>query len=123
FNISLLILGFLTSLPEISVSLSALSNNTPAISVGNLVGAVMVLFLLVIPLMGLASKGVEVPKPAQRMTLLMVLLVCFLPTFFLRDRRIEIWEGVACILSYAVLFLFFSKDQNVLEKIKSNIKS
>lgn len=123
FTISFFILGLLTSLPEISVGITALSTNSPAISVGNLIGAVLVIFLLVIPLMGLSGKGIDIPKPAQRMTLIVVLLVCFLPTFFLRDRVIEVWEGVACILAYSTLLLFFSKDQNILERIKSNIKS
>lgn len=123
FTISFFILGVLTSLPEMSVGLTALSTDSPAISVGNLIGAVIVLYLLVIPLMGLSGKGVTIPKPAQRATLLAILVVCFLPTFLLRDRRIEVWEGIICVVAYVGLFLIFSKKQNIFERVKSSIAS
>ncbi|MDQ5951552.1 MAG: cation:H+ antiporter [Patescibacteria group bacterium] len=123
FTISFFILGILTSLPEMSVAVTSLVSQRPAISVGNLIGAVLVLFLLVIPLLGLSNSGVKIPKPAQRLTLMAILLVCFLPTFLLRDRMLQTWEGWVCIGAYIVLFFIFSKDQSILERFKRNLRN
>lgn len=123
FTISFFILGILTSLPEISVGITSLATGRPAISLGNLIGAILVLFLLVIPLMGLVNNGVEIPKPARRFTLLAILSVCFLPTFLLRDRVIEPWEGVVCLFSYAILFFLFSKEQGIVERLRRSFKN
>lgn len=123
FTISFFILGMLTSLPELSIGLTAISNEDPSIFVGNLIGGVLVLFLLVIPLMGLAGKGVLVPKQVSHSLLSALLVVCFLPTFLVRDRTISTLDGLIALGAYFFLFLLFSKQQGLLERVKNNFKA
>src|SRR3990167_5911120 len=59
FAASFSILGILTSLPEISVGINAIIDKKPEIYVGNLLGASVVLFLMIIPLLAILGNGVK----------------------------------------------------------------
>jgi len=55
FAISFFLLGFFTSISELSVGVSAIIQHDPEIYVGNLLGASIVLFILVIPLLAIGG--------------------------------------------------------------------
>lgn len=122
FTLSFFLLGLLTSLPELVIGLTAISEARPEIFVGNLIGGTIIIFLLVIPLLGMANKGVKSPPQLNRRLLLMTLLVCFTPTILTGDRRIDNWEGLLCLLLYFLLFFFFSRQQNLFEKLMTRLR-
>lgn len=119
FTISFFILGLLTSLPELAIGITSVTNNDPEIFVGNLIGASIVLFLLVIPLLSLTGTNIKTPMALRSHTLVAILLVVFLPTILSYDKRIEIWEGVLAVGSFVGLIFFMSKERSVSEKIAS----
>jgi cation:H+ antiporter len=122
FTLSFFLLGLLTSLPEITIGITAIAVGDPTIYVGNLIGGIVVLFLLIIPLMGLTNNGVSVPKQLDGFLIILILLVSFLPTFFVRDNQVTILESVISICAYGSLGVYFTKKQAVLERLKNNLK-
>lgn len=122
FTVSFFLLGGLTSLPELSIGLTAIANGEPEIFVGNLIGGVIIMFLMVIPLLGVVNNGVKAPAQLDRRLLLLLLVVCVTPAILTGDRQIDKWEGVLCILLYASLLFFFWREQNILEKIVSRFR-
>src|SRR3546814_1257025 len=59
FAFSFFVLGILTSIPEMAVGLNAISQNRPEIFVGNLLGSIIILFLVIIPLLALVNGRSE----------------------------------------------------------------
>jgi cation:H+ antiporter len=105
FTLSFFFLGLLTSLPEIAIGFTAVANNDPIIFVGNLLGGVIVLFLLIIPLLGIFGKGVKIPHQLPQKELFLVLFTIIAPTLMISDRRLAPWEGAILIVLYVVLLL------------------
>lgn len=123
FIISFFLLGILTSLPEITISTIAILNNDPVIVAGNLLGGVIVMFLGVIPLLGLVGNGVKIPTQLNKKQLIITLLVVVAPAFLTADQKIGQYEAIFLILLYLSLFVMFSFKQSFFEKIKTGIIS
>lgn len=123
FIISFFLLGILTSLPEITISTIAILNNDPVIVAGNLLGGVIVMFLGVIPLLGLVGNGVKMPTQLNKKQLIITLLVVVAPAFLTADQKIGQYEAIFLILLYLSLFVMFSFKQSFFEKIKTGIIS
>lgn len=118
FAFSFFVLGFLTSIPEISVGLNALSQDRPEIFVGNLLGSVIVLFLLVIPLLAVLSGGVKVRKHLQDRDLLVTLGIIAVPALFALDRTITNLEGFVLVALYVTLFYIIRVKRGVLGRVE-----
>lgn len=123
FIISFFLLGILTSLPEITISTIAILNNDPVIVAGNLLGGVIIMFLGVIPLLGLVGNGVKMPTQLNKKQLIITLLVVVAPAFLTADQKIGQYEAIFLILLYLSLFVMFSFKQSFFEKIKTGIIS
>jgi cation:H+ antiporter len=119
FTISFFILGLMTSLPEISIGLSALSEHDPAIFAGNLLGGVVVLFFLIIPLLGVLSNGIKIPKTLHRNHIILTLIVVITPSLVTADHRVHMWEAVLMIGLYCTLFIFLMRKRSLIEKFTS----
>lgn len=116
FTVSFFLLGLLTSLPEVAIGSISLAEGDPAIYAGNLLGGVIVMFLLIIPLLGLAGAGVRMPRQLGKVRLLFTLVTVLAPSVLLSDRTFTVWEGVFLIILYTALFLSFSWKESLLEK-------
>lgn len=122
FTVSFFLLGILTSLPEITIGSIALYQQDYAIFVGNLLGGVVVIFLGVIPLLGMLSGGIKIPKLLNKQELLFTLLVTITPAILTADQKITQWEGVAMIVLYTSLFVFLTFEQSLFQKMKQKMK-
>lgn len=121
FIISFFLLGILTSLPEITISTISIFNDDPAIMAGNLLGGVIVMFLGVIPLLGVIGNGVRMPTKFDQKQLILTLIVVVAPAFLTSDQRINKWEAIFLIILYLSLFIFFSFKQSFWERVGSNL--
>lgn len=121
FAISFFVLGILTSTPEFSVGINAIIDKEPEIFIGNLLGASLVLFLLVIPLLAIFGKGVKLVHQLDKKNLLFSLLVVATPSFLIADKKLTFVEGLFLILLYAVLFYFIENKKGLIEKIKDQV--
>lgn len=121
FIISFFLLGILTSLPEITISTIAIIDNGPVILAGNLLGGVIVMFLGIIPLLGIVGNGVRMPGQLNKYHLFMTLLIVAAPAFLTADQKLEKWEALLLIFLYLSLFIMFSFKQSMFEKVKTGL--
>jgi len=118
FTVSFFLLGLLTSLPEAVIGTVAVIEGDPAIYAGNLLGGVIVLFLLIIPLLGLVGTGVKMPRELGKARLLFTLVTVLAPAVLLSDRVLSMLEASFLIILYVALFLSFSFRESLLEKVQ-----
>ena len=123
FTLSFFVLGVLTSLPETTIGLTSLYRGEAAFMVGNLIGGTLVVFLLVIPLLGLFGGKVNLPKVMHRKQLLLSLITILAPALLIADRSLHLWEGVLLVLLYGLLFVVLSSKESLYEKIVARLRS
>ena len=118
FAVSFFVLGILTSVPEFSVGINSIINKTPDVFVGNLVGASLVIFVFVIPLMAVFGKGVKMVHQLTDKDMIFALLVVAAPIFLIADNVLTRTESVFLILIYGILFYFIEKKNGLMNFIK-----
>jgi len=118
FSVSFFILGILTSIPELSVGINSIITDTPEIFVGNLLGASLVLFILVIPLLAVFGGGVRMVHQLTEQNMIFALLVIITPVFLIADNVLTRTEGVFLIGVYIILFYFIESNKGLLQAVK-----
>lgn len=103
FRVAFFVLGFITSISELSVMVNATLDGAPEISAGNLAGASIVIFLLIIPFLAIRSHGIRLAHTLTKWQLLVALLAVFLPAALMADGIATPNEGLLCLLMYALL--------------------
>lgn len=122
FAVSFFILGILTSIPELSVGINAILEKRPGIFIGNLLGASLILFILVIPLLAVLGNGVKMMHQLASDHLIFALLVVAAPIFLIADNTLTRTESIFLILMYFILFYYIEKKNGLLGKAKEIIK-
>ncbi|MEK7633495.1 MAG: hypothetical protein AAB437_01490 [Patescibacteria group bacterium] len=114
FTMSFFVLGILTSIPEFSVGINSIINKTPDIFVGNLLGASLIIFIFIIPLLAVFGGGVKLVHQLSENNLIFSLLVVAAPVFLIADNLLTRTEGVFLILIYFILFYFIEKKDGLM---------
>lgn len=115
FIFSFLFLGLLTSIPEFSVGLQSIASDHGEIFVGNLLGGIIVLFLVVIPLLALIGNGISVKNELKGLRLILTSVVIATPALFVLDGSVTNQEGLIMIVMYFCLMLFIQRDNGILD--------
>lgn len=123
FTMSFFVLGILTSLPEIVIGATAVYRGEAEIMIGNLIGATLVLFLLIIPLLALTGGGVKIPPNFSRRDLLLALSTVIAPTILIFDRQIQVWEGGVLLLMYLSLLTMLSRESSLVQKVLDHLQA
>lgn len=105
FVVAFCILGLMTSIPEFAVGLTSISQNNPGIYVGNLIGGIPVLFLFVIPILAIAGRGIVIKNQMRSENFLLAIAVILLPSIFLIDRNLSIFESWILVIAYIILII------------------
>lgn len=121
FSISFFLLGFLTSIPELTVGINAIIDQKPEIFVGNLIGGIIIIFSLIIPLLTIVSGRIKLVHDLENKNLILVILYLLLPLAFLSNQVINLIEGVFLILYYLIIFYLLERKQTLLEKITNEL--
>jgi cation:H+ antiporter len=121
FSISFFLLGFLTSIPELTVGVNAIFDNKPEIFVGNLIGGIMVIFSFIIPLLAIINRSISLRYNLENKNLIIVLLYLLLPLTFIADQKLNLIEAIFLVFYYFVIFYLLEKKQTLLEKITSQL--
>jgi cation:H+ antiporter len=122
FAVSFLILGLFTSISEFSVGINSVLDNDPEIFVGNLIGASIVLFLMIIPLLAITGKQIKIPETLKNNNLLLPMIVISLPVVLSLDREISKLDGIIALALYTILAVNLQAKKGLLEKAKSLIQ-
>lgn len=123
FVLSFLVLGFFTSIGELSIGISSIIKNDPEVYIGNLVGASIVIFMLIIPLLGLASKSIKITPEFQEFNLLASLLVIALPVLSIMDGKITKIDNLLALILFIFLLINIQNKNKLINNIKSISKS
>lgn len=121
FAFSFVFLGLLTSTPEFSVGLQAVASHDAQIFVGNLLGGILVLFLIVIPLLAIFGNGIYLKNELEGKTLIATLLVILAPSVFILDKKMTSLEGVVLVILYIVLLFLIEKRNGIFDRTNNQL--
>lgn len=116
FAFSFVFLGILTSTPEFSVGLQAVANHDAQVFVGNLLGGIVVLFLVVIPMLAIFGNGISLKDELDNKLLLATMGVIIAPAVFILDKRVTNLEGGILIILYLTLLFFVERKNGIFDK-------
>ena len=107
----------LTAIPELSVGLNAVADKQPSIFVGDLLGATLTLFGLVIPLLAIFGHRIKLVHQLSTTKLQLAMIIAFLPVIFVFDGTLSQIEAILSIAGYTLLFLVIEKTKDLNEKL------
>lgn len=122
FVVSFVVLGLFTSVSEFSVGLNSVMQHDPEIFVGNLIGASIVLFMLLIPLLAVIGKPIRVTPEFQGFNLPASLMVVALPVLLALDGRVGKTDSVLSMVLYALLLLNIQNKRGLIERLQGMSK-
>lgn len=117
-------LGILTTIPEFILGLNAIKNGTESISLGNLLGGIVVIFTLVLGISLVLNRRVETDSDVKKMLLnfgyiLLPALLCLKGNFGYIDG-IMLITGYLCLTAYSNSFREITEDElKILEEKRS----
>lgn len=118
FMVSFFILGIMTSIPEFSVGINSIIDKTPDVFVGNMIGASLVLFIFIIPLLAVFGGRVKMIHQLSEHDMIFALLVVAAPIFLIADNVLTRTESVFLILIYGILVYFVEKKKALLQAVR-----
>lgn len=116
FAFAFFVLGILTSMPELSLGLNAIGDKQPGIFVGNLLGGILAMFLLIIPVLAIVGKKIEFTNRLEGKFLLTNLMIVAAPALLLVDGRLVNVEAYLLIFLYLILFYIIQARQNIIKR-------
>lgn len=116
FAISFVVLGFATSLPEIFVAAFSAARGTPDLSLGNLLGANIVILSLLVGLTAVLAGKISPPGLYRKNVLAFFVAVIGLPALSVLDGRVTRMEGAAMIILHALFLAYFARTQPKIEQ-------
>lgn len=126
FTVAFFVLGFMTSISEISVMVNSTLNGTPQVSAGNLVGASFIILLLIVPFLAIIGNGISLKNSFTKWQFALALIVIALPALCLSDGKVSPGEGLICLLGYSILLYFIHKSKpetipEVIEEVEKEL--
>lgn len=121
-TLSLLVLGVVTSLPEIAVTISAFSLNAPQIAIGNVIGSQIFLLFVIIPVLAILLNGLNLELQLKNVSLTLSLLLALVPMVALYNQRLEVAEVLVILALYCTFAIIFTKKSNMIEKFTQRIQ-
>ncbi len=118
FAISFLVLGLFTSVSETSVGINSVLDGDPEIYVGNLIGATIVLFILVLPLLAVIGHNIHVKEEFRGFNLIVSLVVVALPVLLSLDGKVGKIDSIIAAGSYIFLVICIEASRGLKAGIK-----
>ncbi len=116
-----ILLGLFTALPEFSIAINAVITGIPEVSLGNLLGGIVVLLSLVLG--GSIVLNRSIITDGKIGNILPILVYLFLPIIASLDGNLNILEGLVLIVFYFLLiFHLFRQNKNHEQAKRIEIK-
>jgi len=119
FAVSFIVLGFFTSVSELSVGVNSILENDPEIYVGNLIGASIVIFMLIIPLLAITGNNIKITPEFRGFNLPASLVVIALPVILAMDGRVGRTDSLLALSLFGFLVVAVQTRRGLLEKMKA----
>lgn len=121
FTLSFVLVAFATSLPELFVGFSSILNQTPNISLGNIIGANIVNLTLVIGLGTILAKGIEIKSQIIFKDSLYTSVIAAAPLILLLDFELSRTDGLFLLLLFILYLINFLYQQKRDAKIFKDV--
>lgn len=121
FAFSFFILGLLTSIPEFAVGFTSVVEKKPEVFIGNLIGGVPVIFLLIIPILAILGNGISFKNKLSDKNLIFSFVVMLAPAFFILNKSVNMLESIIMVFLYVILFFFIERNNGILNTKNSEI--
>lgn len=116
-----IMLGIITSLPELAIGINSIIKGVPDISFGHLMGGNIVLLGLILSISIILNRKIKTNESSR--PFLFTLIYLFLPLIFGLSGQLNIFSGLVLIVGYFVLMNYLYKDNKKREWVKINIIS
>lgn len=114
FLVSFVILGAATSTPELFVGINAVAENSPQLSLGNVMGASIVLLSLITGLTALITGKVVVDATFTKRDLFVMNLVILMPIILLYDGALSKLDSAVMFLVYGIYVVRVYRERHKL---------
>ncbi len=106
-----IILGFLTSLPELFIGINSIADDIPEVSLGNLLGGIMVLFGFVLGISLILNRKIK--NNGEIMEYFLALMYILFPLFLGLDGKLGYVDGFILVAAYInLLYILYIKQKN-----------
>ncbi len=123
FAVSFVILGLLTSVGELSVGINSIIRDDPEIYVGTLIGASIVIFMLIIPLLAITGNSIKISPEFRGFNLLASLVVIALPVVLVMDGQLGKADSFVAMALFGFLVIAVQSKKGLLERVKINSRA
>lgn len=116
YIVSFVMLGIITSIPELSIAIAAIITSTPLLSVGNILGANFANITLALGLLAMLSSGIDMSRKVSKRVFWLSLLMALMPSFLVFGGGISRIDGLLLWALFVAYFILFARDANFLEE-------
>ena len=109
-----IILGIITTLPELSIGINAITENVGSISIGNLLGGIIVIMGLILGVSLLLNRKIETDSNIK--LLIPSAIIILLSVFLGVDGQYTFLDGLIMVISYICLVFYLYYTNYSLEK-------
>ncbi len=114
-----IILGIMTSTPEMAIGINSTLINVPDMSFGNLVGGTIVLLALILGISLILNRKIKTEENSW--PFLATLIVLFMPLILAFKGRLNEIDGIIMIISYILIVYFLYKKNKSINWPKIEI--
>lgn len=112
FIVAFVLMGFMTSVPELFVGVSSALNDVASLSLGNVIGASIVNLTLVMGLVAILARGIKIETNFAKRGTILTLAIVGIPIILMFDGTLNRLEGAILIFLFFVYLLqFFYSNQ------------
>lgn len=119
--LSLLVIGVVTSIPEVTITINSLLMRAPQIALGNLIGSQIFLLFAVVPLLAIVSRGLHLQVQMKGLPLALLLTTVAVPMVALLDQTLVGSEVVLILCVYAMFFFLFTRQSALLDRTRRRL--
>jgi cation:H+ antiporter len=122
FLLSFLLLGIITSIPEMFVAFQSVIDKVPQLSIGNLLGGIIFKLSFVMGISALFLGRIVLDHGLTTFDIGLSSLVMFAPAVVVWDGKLTRFEGVLLILIYLIHVIYINKEQHIVSTFEHNAK-
>lgn len=111
-----LILGLMTSMPEITVSINSLVSGVPNLSVGNIVGGVLVIICCILGISAIVNRSIHTDGKLRNVLPLAGYLLAGILAGM--DGRYQLYDGIILFCLYPAMMYLLYRNQRSLPDLR-----
>ncbi|GMQ95323.1 MAG: calcium/sodium antiporter [Patescibacteria group bacterium] len=116
YLVAFVLMSIATSVPELFIGLSSSLQNTPSISLGNVLGTNLINLTLIIGVVAVFSKGITIESKISHQNFLLIFFIAFLPILLATDGVISRGDGLLLLLFFSLYIFRLLSEKEYFKK-------